>query len=218
MDRQSSNHLAQVEPRSEGERKMDEIRTDMAETRTALADKLEALQGKVLNTVEQTVGTVQETVQAAKQTLDFRYQTEQHPWRMFGLAVLAGTVTGFWLGKQRQPSSSPNGDQSSPSLASWTGGDGRPQRDASLPFSQPTRQSENGLFTEELQQIKGIAIGTGMALLRDLLKEAAPGLSDQINQLVDNATRKAGGTPVTGSPFVKEDASPVHPRAWSEAG
>jgi ElaB/YqjD/DUF883 family membrane-anchored ribosome-binding protein len=205
MDRQASDLRFELEPKSEGEQKMDEIRGEMAQTRESLVDKLEALQDKVFNTVEQTVETVKETVQTARRTFDLHYQVGQHPWRMFGLAVLTGSALGYLIGKRHdQPVGRAKQDQSrSPGAYS--------------PSISPTAATP-GLFAEEWHQLKRMAIGAGMTLLRDWLKEAIPGLTKEIDQLINQTTSKIGGVPIEGPILGTNADQPSHPRAWSAAG
>lgn len=206
MDQRSSDVRPSLESDSNHEQhKMNEIRSDMQETRAALADKLETLQQRVACTVEQTVESVQDAVQTAKRSLDLSYQVEQRPWAMVGAAFLAGTVVGFLTNKARPPAATEQPETPSrPRKHSVATGNGRSDERRTQ-----TRSESPGLFTEELQKLKGIAVGVGMALARDWLKEAAPGLTQQIEQVMDSATRKLGGVPVEGAPF--EPATPPHP-------
>jgi len=215
MDRPQSDLSGEVAVKSEDAQKMDEIRNEMEETRTALADKLEALQDKVLGTVEKTVETVQETVEAARRTFDLRYQTEEHPWRMVGLAALTGTAVGYLLSKPTPqpaaglPQAPPSGG---PSL-----GYGRACQTAAVP-PPVVAPAAPGPFAEEWHKVKGLAIGTGMALLRDWLKEAVPPLTEHIDQLCNNVTSKIGGVKIEDPILGARAEQPSGPRAWSAAG
>ncbi len=188
MDNRSGDVLATNMNENTGEQKMEEIRANIEETRTSLADRLGALQDKALGTVEaaqatveQTVTSVQQTVDAAKRTFDLRYQTEERPWLMVGLATAAGAVTGYCLGG----GSADRNTSHTPPLAS---------SGISPAMSAHIRESRPGLFDEEWGKLKGMVVGTGMAMLRDWLKETAPGLSTQIDDLMEGATSKLGGT------------------------
>ena len=53
-------------------------------------------------------------------------------------------------------------------------------------------------FEEEIHKLKGVVIGAAMGLARDWLKETAPAVSQQIEEVMDGATRKLGGEPIEG--------------------
>jgi ElaB/YqjD/DUF883 family membrane-anchored ribosome-binding protein len=179
---------------------MDEIRADMQETRASLADKLEALQDKTLDTVEaaqatveQTVAAVQETVAAAKRNLDLRYQVQQRPWLMAGASVVTGSLVGYFLGHHGgTPDFEPsrNGAQPHHNLA-----------DSYRQPGAPASAQHRGLFAQEWEKLRGLAVGAGMALVRDWLKESAPQYADQIGEFMDNTTTKLGGETIQGPLF-----------------
>jgi ElaB/YqjD/DUF883 family membrane-anchored ribosome-binding protein len=180
-------------PALETESKPEEIREQMAETRAALADKIEKLEDKVLGTVEtaqtsveQTAESVKETVQETaatiQRTFDLKHQVECNPWLMVGGSVLAGYVLGYFVNGRRQslPTSS--------------------ERGTDLKSVRPpgTENDRAGTFDEEIQMVKGLAIGVAAGLLRDGLKEAMPSLAAELDQVVNSATRKLGGHPIEG--------------------
>ena len=47
-------------------------------------------------------------------------------------------------------------------------------------------------------QVKQMAIGYGIGLVRDVLKDALPTLGEKVEQVMDSATHKMGGEPVHG--------------------
>ncbi|MGE3806764.1 MAG: hypothetical protein AB7K24_19015, partial [Gemmataceae bacterium] len=57
-------------------------------------------------------------------------------------------------------------------------------------------------------KLKGLAVGVGMALVRDWAKEAAPGIAERLDEVFTNATRKLGGEPVNGPIFEEKSANP----------
>jgi len=191
----------------------------MAQTRVALADKLAALQDKVFGTVEHTVETVQETVEAAKRTFDLRYQTEMHPWRMIGLAMFAGAVAGHVLGGSKHSpfaGTPPEAFIPTPPWATRNGEVHAPKAFEPEPAAKPAEAP--GLFHEELQQLKGVAIGAGMALVRDWLKQSVPALHEQIERIMNETTTKMGGVPVEGPLLGMGDGSCPRSQGWSAAG
>jgi len=183
------------------------IRTEMEQTRSNLADKLEALESEfrgavegttsavantvetVQETVENVKESVQETVASVKETLNVRKQVERHPWAMFGGAMLVGCFAGSLLGrrssrKRTETTTVPEGRKEvAPPVGN---GNGR---------SRKAPPEEEGALQSALKTIKGLAIGTLMGVLRDVLVEAAPtSLTSDLANAVDDMTTKLGGT------------------------
>jgi hypothetical protein len=50
-------------------------------------------------------------------------------------------------------------------------------------------------FQEEIDQVKGIAIGYAMGLARDSIKHAVPELASEIDDVMNSVTTKLGGRP-----------------------
>jgi ElaB/YqjD/DUF883 family membrane-anchored ribosome-binding protein len=53
-------------------------------------------------------------------------------------------------------------------------------------------------FGDELNVVKQMAIGYGIGLVRDMLKDALPTLGEKVGQVMDSATHKMGGEPIHG--------------------
>jgi hypothetical protein len=51
-------------------------------------------------------------------------------------------------------------------------------------------------FQEEIDKVKGIAIGYVMGLVRDSIKESVPQLGANIDQLMNGLTTRLGGAPI----------------------
>lgn len=211
MEERRDEPRPEVETRTEAEQQQEELRADMAETRSALAGKLEALQDQLTGTVEsaqaaveQTVETVQDSVAAVKRTLDLKYQVGQRPWLMVGGAVAAGTVVGYIIGRRLGPGRSQvdhlDGRRSPPPVAREP-----VTRSAPEPVSAPPAPRSPGLFAQEWQKLRGLAVGAGMALLRDWLKAEAPRFAERIDEVMNSATAKLGGEVV--GPLFRQDES-----------
>jgi hypothetical protein len=57
------------------------------------------------------------------------------------------------------------------------------------------------MFAPEIQELKGLAIGTIMGLVRDALKRSVtPPLSSELERVVDRVTTKLGGVPLPEVP------------------
>lgn len=196
------------------------IRQQMEETRSNLTDKLEALENQVSETVQSTTAavtdtveavkdtvelvsaTVQETVESVGQTFDLWTQTERHPWVVFGGSVGLGFLAAQLFGGpnangHKEPRHSASGDELARS-ASQAKKESRPKEPE--PAAQPTTSPEpsgNGKkswFWEELNRVKGLALGSVMGVVRDLSAKGLPGpLGRRVAEEVDHITTKLGG-------------------------
>jgi ElaB/YqjD/DUF883 family membrane-anchored ribosome-binding protein len=217
----------------------DVIREDIEETRSALAEKLETLESQVRDTVEgakETVqetienvtSTVQDTVESVQQTFDVNYQMQRRPWAMMFGSVATGFLVGYLVSRQRgfgsrdEPSYTGYGYGGTSSEATSRGERAASELRASQPDSTGYEPQRPGMvsklyqqFEPELNQVKEMAIGFVAGLARDMLKEAIPALGEQVQRVMDSATRKMGGEPVqgpvtAGMPSHEGEASPAH--------
>jgi len=196
------------------EQNTDEMRQDIDCTRAAMADKLEALEDRVMGTVQSAQETAEDSLQMAKDTVatvkrnfDIKYQVEQHPWTMVGGCFLAGLVLGgLVLRGRRRSRQTPErlaGNETplaeSPRLLAQQRGNGSLDSAAPPPRPQSTSANRPGLFgpfQEEIDKVKGMAIGYVMGLARDSIKHAVPELASQIDDVMNSVTTKLGGKPV----------------------
>jgi ElaB/YqjD/DUF883 family membrane-anchored ribosome-binding protein len=183
----------------------------------AVKDTVQTVRNTVEGTVEAVKQKVEQAVESVTQTLDVRRQVQQHPWAMVGGSIALGYLAGSVLPRHLQPVGwSPAGyppgeDEYSPQRAESiatedrvrgageaireeiTEGTGGASRRASF-WGELVRQ-----FAPEIDQVKKLAIGTTVGLIRDMIKEAVPeNLSPQVAGIVDSVTSKLGGEPVSG--------------------
>lgn len=213
------------------------IRQQMEETRTALSEKLETLQNHVVGTVQdatsavaetvtnvkdavqETVdtvkGTVRDTVEGVKDTFDFSRQVDRNPWLMVGGSLAVGFLFGRLLGGRQ---AAPSGGLHEPAYSPM-----RPLQPQSERFAaEPTRvnhsvaeapapgwlSSLSDTFGSEIDKLKGLAIGTGLGVVREMITRNVPDeLSDRLTEVVDDITRKLGGQPIK-APLLEEEEDP----------
>jgi hypothetical protein len=158
-------------------------------------------------TVEDSIQMAKDTVATVKRNFDIKYQVEQHPWAMMGGCFFAGlALGGLFLRLRRRSRQAPNrpaGNETplagSPRLfAEHRGND---SIDTAAPPPRPHSMSANrpgffGQFHEEIDQVKGMAIGYVMGRVRDSIKNAVPQLASQIDDVMNSVTTKLGGKPV----------------------
>lgn len=183
------------------------IRHQMEDTRTDISEKLDTLEnefagsvqhasdavnetvaevrGTVKDTVDTVQGAVHETLETMKSTFDVPHQVDQHPWLMLGGAVAAGYLGGLVLSSLEKPHapSHPTGHDShrEPSSTSkWLG-----------QLAQELKP--------EIEQVKGLAIGAALSIVRDLLSRSLPpDARKQVAETMDHVTVKLGGKPIQG--------------------
>lgn len=198
----------------------DAIRRRIETTRSSLTDKLETLESEVrqtvrntkdavVNTVETVKQKVEQTVDTVRHTFDLSAQVDAHPWVMVGGATAAGFVAGSLLpgadpmarlmGRQHTgapPTQLGNGPATAPQrFTDYTPEPARPEKPAVPGWTSLLAER----FAPEIDQLKGLAIGAAMALVRDLIKQTAPpNLTPQLSGIVDSVTEKLGGRPIQG--------------------
>jgi ElaB/YqjD/DUF883 family membrane-anchored ribosome-binding protein len=203
------------------------IQLDMQETRAALAEKLILLEGKVAGTVEQVTTAVTETVEAIKDTVqdtkatvsvvnetvqesvksvqdcfDVNAQVQAHPWWIMAGSVAAGFCLGTLLNHRAPPvhmarTSSNNMD----ALLGQSNGNGH--RNGNGAVASPPRQ-EPGILTAEIDKLKGLALGALFGTAREMIASALPEpVNQQVKEIFDSVTKKAGGEPIASSAFAK---------------
>jgi len=185
----------------------------MEETRASLADKLETLEAQVRETVQtassavenvkdtvactvenvkETVETVTESVSSVADKLDPRGYFEEHPFTAFGAAVGVGFLGGLLTGG----TSSSGGQAWSTSSAPPSSYGPSP---TSASYSAPREQESGGLFSgglfrEAADKLKGLAIGTLMGYLREMVSTSSPEMwKNDLTGMLDNITTQLGG-------------------------
>jgi ElaB/YqjD/DUF883 family membrane-anchored ribosome-binding protein len=206
------------------EQRPEAIRQQIDETRSDLTDKLEAVEQKVMDTVadarsgvvdtvEAVKGAVHDTVDSVKHALDVGRHVRRHPWGMLAGSLAAGYVLGG-LVVQRHPVSRAWTRRSAEAFPPQPAA-GRPLQDfypartiappAPPRLAAPRTRARSWLseltetFAPEIQQLKGLVIGTLMALVRDRIKQSvAPRFAPELERVVDSVTTKLGGVRLSG--------------------
>jgi len=195
------------------DKELEVIRHQMEHTRSSLADKIEALEtefrgtvegatsavANTVETVQETVATVkesvEETVETVRESLDVRKHVERHPWAMFGGAVAVGCVAGYVFGGRGASQPEPV-EATPPPQPLPTARNGAEKRNGASRKAADTEE-ESGPLHSSFQALKGLAIGTLMGVLRDVLVQAVPSnLASDLAGVVDDMTTKLGGKPL----------------------
>jgi hypothetical protein len=206
------------------------IREQMMRRRHALIDKLESLEHQVSDsvhgateavhdTMETVKGAVHDTIDTLKQSVSIKRQVRKHPWGMMGAGVGLGFLGGrVMMANERQPARKPAeppwpGHTEAhyavrPSPPEGT----REQPSAPMPTRVRQPAKDNWLtrlgdrFAPEIDKVKGLAIGTTFALIRDMVMPAVPSpLAPQVREVLESVTTKLGGKPIR-QPLIHEEA------------
>jgi len=187
--------------------------TDTIESvRDTVESTVESVKSGVEDTVESVKTSLSDTVDTVKHTFDLSRQIDRHPWGAAGCSLLAGLAAGYLLTGSRNrgryyPQGIPGMEQLIPGY--------RPDRPTEAPQqASPPEPSHPGFlesllnsFEGELGKIKQTAIGALVGIARDALKEALPpSIAENVTEIMDNVTRRAGGEPVRGPVLEPEPA------------
>jgi hypothetical protein len=181
----------------------------------AVTDTVEAVREAVHDSVEKVKGSVEETMETVRETLDIQRQVERHPWSMFTGSVLLGYVGGSLLNltqQERYRGSSLGPVYSNPDRGTTeglrNGGSSRIPMQEALTSDNVQRAGgtehhwldEAGqMFEKEISKVKGLAIGTVLGVLRDLIANSLPEpLKPELHEVMDSVTTKLGGKPIQG--------------------
>lgn len=195
-----------------------QVATTVHGATSAVTDTVEAVKEAVHDSVELVKGSVEDTVETVRETLDFSCQVQRRPWTMMAGSVLLGYVAGSLLGRAEQerlrlvrqgqlraepdylrregphlesssrfhptePVAPPNGTHGAASEATvshWMGEVGN-------------------TFEKEIGQVKRLAIGTMIGIVRDLIAPSVPEqLKPDVEDVMNNITVKLGGQPIHG--------------------
>jgi ElaB/YqjD/DUF883 family membrane-anchored ribosome-binding protein len=180
---------------------------------SAVTDTVESVKEAVQQTVETARASVRETVDAVKETFDISEHVRNHPWVMVGGSLAVGYVAGCLLNRSESAESRayPGGVPSLSTLSARSsverdGGMGR----GTLEEATSARATETSApqrllgdlgqkFETEIQKLKGLAMGTMLGVVRELIANSAPPqLSSELAGIIDSATVKLGGQPIHG--------------------
>jgi len=204
------------------------IRHQMEHTRESLTDKLETLENRVLDTVHgattavtdtvQTVkdavsdtvesvkDTVEDTVDSVKETFDVNRQMRRHPMVMLGLSAGAGFLVGRLM--SRVTRSATRAARVTGAVSGAVTGAVEAHRSAPEPRPAQPREREQpssglmdrltGTFGQELDKLKGLALGSLLGVVRNFVEKSVPHeeLRHRLTGVVDDVTRKLGGEPI----------------------
>jgi tetrahydromethanopterin S-methyltransferase subunit F len=206
-------------------------REGMDATRASLSEKLETLEQHVARSVHDATDAVHETVEGVRDAVhdtvttvrdsfDLPLQIKRHPWGMVAGSIALGYLGGYlsrrhgperFRASQRSQPTFPDG----PPINQHRNGDIKRHTSAeeasatkSVPevLQVPSEPSwltgVNNAFGAEIAKLKGLAIGTVLSVVRDMITQAGPEqMKEELGEVMDSFTVKLGGKPIRGSLF-----------------
>jgi ElaB/YqjD/DUF883 family membrane-anchored ribosome-binding protein len=164
----------------------------------------------VKDTVEETLTAVKEGVSAVKSFFDLPTHVDRHPWVAVGGSVAVGYLLGEYLLARRVQHARTRNETAPESLSAAAHRNG--QKNGAYHGTEPSRSSLLERFEPELTKLKGLALGTLMGAVREMVAKAAgEKLGRSVSDIIDSVTEKLGGTPIPSEP--KYDIESVIPYA-----
>jgi ElaB/YqjD/DUF883 family membrane-anchored ribosome-binding protein len=200
----------------------------VTDTVESVTETVENTVEAVTGTVEAVGETAQETVEAVKHAFNIPERVQAHPWLWFGGSVVAGFLGGKLIPlpgasrereREREPAQPSYGNGYSGRHAAEFFGEPGYREAAYAPEARTDFDGHNGSngngtaaapkqswlskladqFGSELNQLKGLALGTLFGLARDMVTHSAPpSLKTQLVDVFNNITQTAGGKPIPG--------------------
>lgn len=162
---------------------------------------------KVEETVESFTTKVEETVESVSSTFSISRHADRHPWVVFSAAATVGCVIGTFTGGRSRRSSSSK-EESSGSRSGQRSGTNGSSYSEPAPARSASQEKQDGWFGEQIQHLKGFAVGTLMSILRDLAKRAVPGaIGGKIAEEIESLTTRMGASTIAGSVLPEESES-----------
>jgi len=177
--------------------------SDVAQTVEAVKETVQETVATVKETVEQTIGAVKDSVKdsvhAVQGIFDVPAYVDRQPWIMF-----AGSMAvGFALGKMLMPRE----ERSAPEASSYSGASGgsgtshRTRKNGrAAAYESKDSSTGGGILSQlapELDKLKGMAIGTLMGTVKEMVVPAVPeSIRDSAVEIIDSVTQKLGGKPI----------------------
>jgi len=177
---------------------------------TAVTDTVQTVKEAVSDTVDSVQEKVEDAVDSVKETFDINRQMHRHPMVMLGLSAGAGFLVGRLM--SRVTRSATRAARVTGAVSGAVTGAVEAYRPAPEPRPEPRpaqpREREQpssglmnrltGTFGQELDKLKGLALGSLLGVVRNFVEKSVPHeeLRHRLTGVVDDVTRKLGGEPI----------------------
>jgi len=181
----------------------------------SVKETVQGVTDKVEETVNRVTEKVGESVQSVASTFDLKLQTERHPWVVVGMATAAGFVLNGFLSRRSQPHAASPQPSHSVRPKHVKGANGHGSGDARTSSAPVTEKGLNLLrslteqewFRDQMSRLKGLALGTMLSMVRDMVKESVHGpVGDRIAEEIESFTSHLGAEPIRGRVLEKHEA------------
>jgi ElaB/YqjD/DUF883 family membrane-anchored ribosome-binding protein len=160
-----------------------------------IAETVETVTGTVKNTVDAVGETVGNTVERVKGFFDVPRHVDRHPWLAMGGSVLVGFLGGRLLTPRSNRARATPARAAPPASTPPS----PPRQESAAREAKP--QAREGLlhnlgeqFGDEVEKLKGLAVGTLFGVARDMISQALPEvLKQQVKDVINGFTDKLGG-------------------------
>jgi hypothetical protein len=190
--------------------------TTVSGTVHELTSTLSTTVHEVGNTVRETTldvrATLHEAAATVRDSLDISRQMQEHPWLMLGGSVVVGYVGGRLLDSIERGHFPPRALLSSVAEQVLPSDSDLREQIAARPAARVSTpsflKSLLDTFAPELDQLKKVAIGAAMGLVRDKITESVPPqMRGDVVNLMDRFTARLGAqAPPPGAMYGRDDA------------
>jgi len=176
-----------------------------------VTEVVDTVKDNIQETVAAVKENINETVESVKETFNINDKIRQHPWIALGGAFAAGFAGAMLVGSSSRTRRVPRANYRLPETFSPPPEPVRAaetQPRASEPSSALTSQLGTAA-TEALNTIKGMAVGTLMGVLSEVVTEWVPStLKQEVNNLFSNLNTHLGGKELYKPDFSTSQAAP----------
>ncbi len=195
----------------------------VSSTAEAVTETVETVKDSVQDTVQavtEGVGNTVETVKEGVRSLfDIRSHVHNHPWLMMGGSVLVGFLGGRLLSPRATREARPAGAPTyapayHPAAFASTEERGRQAEGQGREVEEEGWLSKLGeQFGDQLGRLKGLALGTTLGVVRDMVSQWVPdSLRRDVTEIVNGFTSNLGGQviqrPILDEPHPEGEQSP----------
>jgi len=190
----------------EGRQTVEAVRETVESVKDSVQETVENVKGTVQDTVSSVKDTMHDTVESVKETFNLERHVREHPWTMIAGAAAVGFLGGklvlhmmpprprMTMPTSRAYATSAGPRQAEPTFREKSNGAAAAQRGPEKPNFLSKIASQ---YSEEIEKVKGLAIGTLAGVARDYISKAAPPeLAKRLSEVVDRVTTKLGGQPM----------------------
>jgi len=153
------------------------------ETKSSLQEKFHTLKNEVSSTMAAASDNVQETVETIKKSFSLTHHIENHPLAALGISVAIGYLLYSIVDSAK----------SSESFTKTQSNETDLKPDIKKSYSKISSIAER--YAPEMNAIRGLAIGSGLGLLGNVISDVFPSsIRPEVNRIFEDFKAKATGS------------------------